>query len=273
MKKSSLVLSVFLAAAPLSAAYADSITGSIGNANASYDLNDYGAFAYYGNTGAVLFSTVSGTPSTDLANLADFTVLSSVAPAGKSSATAIVTSGGAGNTIVVTYTNGTTPPQASESNSNGFYTAATNHSGNNNGVSGVGFSLTTKLFAPTETFQFLLENFDTASDLTASLNDAGSTSLSLTDAFLPQLWSGQTFVGPGDGNTDGLLTLTVNGAIGQTLTFTDVTDFTGVSNTAFGNIGLEAITVSEVPEPATCALMGAGCLLLVWRLRRKSGMA
>lgn len=253
MKKSLFVLFI-LSLASHSIVRGDSITGSLGNAPLSLDLNDYDAFAYYGDTSAVLFTNTPGTPSTDLLNLANFSNLK------PTTGFTIATSGV--SPAVVSYANGTATPQSSAANSGDFYFAKGTANGN-----GAGFSLTTTLFAPEETFQFLLQGYDTEMDLTASLNDSSTTSFSLTNAILADPWSGGTATA--SGNSYGLLTLVVDGTVGQTLTFSDLAA-NGVGT--YNNVGIEAVTV-EAPEPAAYALMFIGMVFLGFYLRRqKNGL-
>jgi hypothetical protein len=60
----------------------------------------------------------------------------------------------------------------------------------------------------------------------------------------------------------------VSGAIGDLLTFTDTSDTNGVISSNAANVGLDAVTIAAVPEPATYAMMALGALVLIWRLRR-----
>jgi hypothetical protein len=247
VKKLPFIAGVLLAVTPFSALHADSITGAITSAPGNIDLNDYNGFAYYANTSLSLYIPTTGTPSTDTSNVGKFSVLTSIGGSG------IHTSGTSPATV--TYS-GATSPAPSETNAKGFYY-------NMNGGVGIGFSLTSTLFASTETFQFLLQDYNTTSNLTASLNDVGSTSFSLSNQILTNWYGG---VATGAGNTDGVLTVTVQGTVGQILTFKDVEGSTGLGSN--GNVGIEAATVEEVPEPSAWAMMGLGSLLFAWLLRR-----
>ena len=219
----------------------------------SVNLSSSTAFAYYGDTSnkVPLFTAgININPTTDVGNLGHFT--------------AFTTSGGAvaqesnDNLIQISYllgAGGANP--ATETGATNFDFAG----GTNNGLGA--FSLTSTLFAPTETFSFYLQNFATTSDFTLSLTDTAHTSFSLNNQVL---FGGSDATG--SGNSTGVLTLTVTGAIGDILTFTDKSDTHGVKNSQFANVGLDAVTITAVPEPAAYAMMALGALVLIWRLRR-----
>ncbi len=214
----------------------------------SVNLSSSTAFAYYGDnsaTGTLYTPGIDTSPTTDVGNLGNFT--------------AFTTFGGAvaeesnDNFIQISYASGAGGSNpSSETNATNF----------DFGYIAGGFSLTSTLFAPTETFSIYLQDYDTTSDFTASLNDAANTTLSLNN----QVLFGGTD-DTGSGNSTGVLTFTVTGDIGDVLTFTEAADFTGVNQPGSGNVGLDAVTI-DIPEPSTYAMIGVGALALGWCLRR-----
>ncbi|MGC8625452.1 MAG: PEP-CTERM sorting domain-containing protein, partial [Phycisphaerae bacterium] len=76
--------------------------------------------------------------------------------------------------------------------------------------------------------------------------------------------------GTGSGHGYGILSLNITGGtVGQTLTFTDINNITGVSNDSYSNVGIQAANV-VVPEPATLGLVAVGGLGLLLLKRRKT---
>jgi hypothetical protein len=253
MKKLNRVLTVgFLAIAYPAIAQAAAITEDSLSAlsSTSVNLSTSVAFAYYGDTTAPLFTPgIDASPTTDVGNLGAFTAFttSGLSLPEESSDTLVQVSyalgaGGANPSLEMGATN--------------FDFAGFTSNGIN------GFSLTSTLFAPTETFSFYLQNYNTTSDFTASLNNGANTPFSSSNQVL---FGGSDSTG--SGNSTGVLELTVSGAIGDVLTFADASDISGVANNGNGNVGLDAVTVT-VPEPSTYAMFGLGALVLVWHLRR-----
>lgn len=112
------------------------------------------------------------------------------------------------------------------------------------------FSFTQTLLGASETMNVYLNDYNANHDISASLSSGGS--YTNTDATLPQ------------SGIAGVLTLSITGSPGDTLTFTD----TGVSTGSFANIGIQGVTVTAVPEPAPlCLLAVAGSLFLITRGR------
>lgn len=101
------------------------------------------------------------------------------------------------------------------------------------------FSFTQTLLGTSETMNVYLNAYNANHDISASLSSGGSYTNAA--ATLPQ--SGQA----------GVLTLKITGSPGDTLTFTD----TGVSTGSFANIGIQAVTVTAVPEPGVIGLLAA----------------
>jgi hypothetical protein len=242
-----LLVPLIVAMLPL-AAHADSIVFSpVTAASGNIDLNlGTAAWAYYSD-GAVGDYNYAGSnsPTTDAANLASFTPF-------------VDTIGG----------------YPTEAHNGGFSVTYAGGAGGNNGVANIGdtgflyanpgsgpdgFSISSTLFAPVETFNFYLINYNTGSDITASLNDSGSTSSSLTNVLLS---------GDGSGGTSGLLSLTVNGSIGDVLTFVDN------AHTIGGAANTGIIAADVVPEPSTWLMFAAAAgVLLVYARSRKTASA
>jgi len=220
--------------------FTDQTQGEAVNLNANT-----AAWAYYGDNNPAIgdYDSDGGVPTTDASNLGDFTaftdgVTGGYAAKNPNGADSVSFTGGVG---------GNNPSSVS----NSLYWEQIQGSGN-----GEYFSITSKLFAATETLNFYLFDFDTTSDLTASLDDQANTTWSVSNKVLS---------GSGDGSlgTATELTLTVNGAVGDILTFTDTVDDTGVSNTQYGGItGLVAVDVA--PEPSTWAMLFGGLAALAF---------
>jgi hypothetical protein len=225
------------------AAWADSISGSIAVAPASVNLNLSAGYAYYGING-------SFTPATDPGNIANFSTL-----------TAVGEFTGTGNDAVfnlTTYNNGTTSatlsPNYSLAQVRGF----------DAGVATV--SITTVLFAANENLSVYLSGYDTAPDFSATL---GSATYSLNNIVLPTTADGN---GTGQGHTYGVLDLSVSGTIGETLTIESLTDRTGVvGGNGYTTTAFNAITADSVPEPGQWALLlcGVGLFAVLRRNARK----
>ena len=112
------------------------------------------------------------------------------------------------------------------------------------------FSFTQTLLGTSETMNVYLNAYNANHDISASLSSGGS--YANASATLPQ--SGQA----------GVLTLNITGSPGDTLTFTD----TGVSTGSFANIGIQAVTVTAVPEPGVIGLLAAAGSLALLCSRR-----
>jgi hypothetical protein len=265
MKKLNLLFSIgaLLAAQSVGARAADSIAfDSLTTTPATLDLNNFPAFAFYADDSASLYSqAIGGTLTTDAHNVGGFTGV--FKSAGASGAGYIASS--SPSDTAVSYTGATSNVgQTSEAGDLKFAFADAVNAGD-------GIQITSTLFAPTETFQFYLVDYDSKSSLYASLN-TGATS----DATYQSLGNvlpngfGATADGTGTSNTAGLLTLTVTGAVGDVLTFSNRTDITGVSNSSYYNTGIIAADVESVPEPAACAMLLVGLGALVWVARRQA---
>lgn len=112
------------------------------------------------------------------------------------------------------------------------------------------FSFTQTLLGTSETMNVYLNDYNANHDISASLSSGGS--YTNADATLPQ------------SGIAGVLTLSITGSPGDTLTFTD----TGVSTGSFANIGIQGVTVTAVPEPVPLSLLAvAGSLFLITRRR------
>ena len=123
-----------------------------------------------------------------------------------------------------------------------------------------GLTLSTKLIATTETLHFYLYAYDGASDLSLTLGGGPSIPL-YTDEVLPEVVNGNAF---GSGDNIGELSVTVQGAIGDSLVFSSLPNNTDVDGS--GHIGLETVTI-DIPEPSTYAMMLAGLMFLGFRMR------
>ncbi len=211
------------------------------------------AWVYYGYTQQGSYtagSSSGGMMNTDPANAASFSPLNFSA---NNSQTGL---SGSGGSVELTY------PGASPSSSTAFIfdQAPSGGSSTNN------YYLTANLIAPTETLNLYLNSYDSKSNITATLPDGGS--FAATGVVLPYSPNSDTD-GTGAGHGYGILSLNITGGtIGETLTFTDTNNITGVSNDSYSNVGIQAGNV-VVPEPATLplALMGLASLALI--VRRK----
>ncbi len=109
-----------------------------------------------------------------------------------------------------------------------------------------GFSFTQSLLGPSETMNVYLNAYNADQGIAVSLSSGGTYTY---NGALPQ--------GAG---AAGVLTMNIAGSPGDTLTFTD----TGTSTGSNGNIGIQAVTVTAVPEPGVIGLLAAvGSLALL----------
>ncbi|MDR1145457.1 MAG: PEP-CTERM sorting domain-containing protein [Verrucomicrobiales bacterium] len=229
------------------------IEGSLGAVpNNIINLNDYDAFAFYGVIGkGQTYQVISGEATTDANNVGAFSNLT-------------LSDGMFCGSIAfypgsISYSNA-----VSKIGTDGQNNVTETHEGLyiNNCADGYSFTLTTTLFAPEETISFYLMNYNAKSNFSVILSKDGSEifSYSLEGQVLPTTSNGD---GAGSGNTNGILTLTVFGEIGDLLTFTDQTEYDGVSDHSFGNIGIAAVTALAIPEPGTWALIVIGLGTLI----------
>ncbi|MDR1305773.1 MAG: PEP-CTERM sorting domain-containing protein [Verrucomicrobiales bacterium] len=231
------------------------IEGSLGVVpNNIINLNDYDAFAFYGVIGkGSTYQIISGDATTDANNVGQFSN-----PQIQNSGTSFFCGtlafypGISYNNAVSTI--GTPTQNNATETSEALYINQCND--------GVSFTLTTTLFASEETISFYLINYNARSNFSAVLsrNNTEICHYSLANQILPTTSNGN---GTGDGNTSGILTLTVSGEIGDLLTFTNQTEYAGVSNTQFGNVGIAAVTALAIPEPGTWALIVVGLGTLI----------
>ncbi len=137
----------------------------------------------------------------------------------------------------------------------------------NPGSSTNNFSFTTKMIASSETLNVFLISFDSKSNISATLSSGGSyTANGVVLPYSPP----SDATGDGSGHGYGILSLHITGAtIGDTLTFTDTNNLTGVSSSSYANVGIQAADV-VVPEPATLGLMAVGGLGLLLLKRRRA---
>jgi hypothetical protein len=112
------------------------------------------------------------------------------------------------------------------------------------------FSFTQTLLGTSETMDIYLNAYNANHDITASLSSGGTFSY---DGALPQ------------SGVAGQLTLDITGNVGDTFTFND----TDVSTGQYANIGIQAVTVTAVPEPTTLCLLAAAGSLALMASRRK----
>ena len=214
---------------------ADSITGSVIAAPSTVNLNLSSAYSYYGGS-----PDVANTDSTNLAQFSDITATGEFTGLGTDS-----------SSNLTTYNNGIT----SASDSPNYSLAQIR--GNDSGTATL--SLSTILFAPTETFSLYMSDYDTTGDL--SVTSSGGGSLVLTNQILPT--SSDTVNGTGDGHTYGVFDFTVSGTVGDTLTISDSTDQTGViTGNGYYTVGINAITANVVPEPTAWLMLLCGIVLL-----------
>jgi hypothetical protein len=245
-----LTLGALSAALATAAVRADTITEtgflatpdntSVNGTQTAIDLNNFEAWGYYSGLPAAV-----PTPTTDAANLAHFSNVTSGVPLSQI----------AGGFIWVSYTGGvggSAPASEASTNQHVLFPDS-------------GFSLTTTLFAPQEELSFYLLSFDATADISATVNGATFT---LTNTPLP-LYTDAGSSTDGSGHRQGTLVLDVTGKVGDVLTFTDTTDETGVSAPTNGNVSLIAVGADAVPEPAAYAMLLGGLGLLFLALRRK----
>ncbi|MGC9258517.1 MAG: PEP-CTERM sorting domain-containing protein, partial [Phycisphaerae bacterium] len=131
------------------------------------------------------------------------------------------------------------------------------------------FYFTTNLIAPSETLNLYLISFDSKSNISATLPDGGS--FTADSVVLPYSPASDTD-GTGTGHGYGILSLNITGGtVGETLTFTDTNNITGMSSSSdsYSNVGIQAANV-VVPEPATLGLVAIGGLGLLLLNRRKT---
>ncbi|MDR1305855.1 MAG: PEP-CTERM sorting domain-containing protein [Verrucomicrobiales bacterium] len=265
-----LKLLVLAAALPITA-HAASILGSLDEMprNITVNLNEADAFAYYGIIGVADYNTDTyGAVTTDSANIGEFSRLTlTLTPSG--------VQGGFRTTsslpMTISYSNATYDGSSPTYNR----PAQTDVAGTNVGAyirygqDGYILSLTTVLFAPEETISFYLLNYNSKSNFSVTLNgtDGVSAEYSLNGQVLPT--HNPNADDTGAGNTFGILTLTVSGNIGDTLTFRNEIETLDVSAISDCNVGIAAITAWAIPEPATWALIvvGLGTLIGCRRLR------
>jgi hypothetical protein len=238
------LLSLFLLPAM---AQADSVgTPSLSDLPSSLDLNDFAAWAYYADVPAGTFGPVSPTtPTTDLDNLASFSVLTSTNSSFQNDPFAYTP---------VTFTG------AAAGGYNG--TSATNSTNFDFAIGNL--SMSSKLIATTETLHFYLYDYDGAANISLTLGNDQPTTL-YTNTVLPQILNGNSY---GSGDNVGELSVTVQGSIGETLSFTLSPNNTSVEGS--GHTGLQAVTIDEIPEPAAWAMMLAGLAFLGFRMRARS---
>jgi len=220
------------------AAWADTITGSIVAAPAGVNLNLSSAYAFYGING-------SFTPATDPSNVGNFSTLVAV---GEFTGTG---SDAAYNQT--TYNNGTTSATLSPN-----YSLA-QIQGADAGVGTV--TITTTLFATNEYLSVYISGYDTAPDFRATV---GSASYAVTNVVLPTTADGN---GTGEGHTYAILKLAVTGTVGETVTIAGATDRTGVTGgNGYPTIAFNSVTAGNstnaitggvpVPNPPTISPLG-----------------
>lgn len=131
-----------------------------------------------------------------------------------------------------------------------------------NQADGASLSFTASILAPEQTISIYLVGYNSRADISVTI---GSETFSLADAILPYTNDGD---GSGSGHTAGLLTLNIGDAVvGDTLTFTVSNEYDGVTDSSYGFIGIQAATVTIVPEPSSMILGGLGLCGLVLRRR------
>ncbi|MDR1145872.1 MAG: PEP-CTERM sorting domain-containing protein [Verrucomicrobiales bacterium] len=268
-----LKLLVLLGALPITV-HAASILGSLDEMprNITVNLNEADAFAYYGIIGIGDFNNDTyGAVTTDSANIGEFSRLTlTLTPSGVQGGFRTTTS----LPLTISYSNATYDGSSSTYNRPAQTDVAGTKVGTyiRYGQDGYTLSLTTTLFAPEETISFYLLNYNAKANLSATLTgaDSASAEYSLNDQVLPTL-DANASAGTGIGNTFGILTLTVSGNIGDTLTFVNEIETFGITGLGDPSVGIAAVTAwaIPIPEPGTWALIvvGLGTLIGCRRLR------
>jgi len=127
---------------------------------------------------------------------------------------------------------------------------------------GASLTFTATVLAPEQTISIYLVGYNSRADISVTL---GGETFLLGDAILPYTNDGD---GTGAGHTAGILTLNIGDAVvGDTLTFTVSNEYDGVTDSSFGFIGIQAATVTIVPEPSSMILGGLGLCGLALRRR------
>ena len=211
------------------------------------------AWVYYGYTDQASYTAGSSSMmNTDTNNAASFTPLNYNSNTNQSGGGL----SGFQGYIEMTF------PGASSSNTGFIFDQAPPSGSNTNN-----FYFTTNLIAPSETLNLYLISYDSKSNISAMLPDGGS--FTDTGVVLPYSPPGDAD-GTGSGHGYGVLSLHITGGtVGETLTFTDTNNITGVNNDGYSNVGIQAANV-VVPEPATLGLVAVGGLGLLLLKRRKA---
>ncbi len=240
MSKVSAVVGIAVAGIALSTAGADggTISGTMAAAPASsaaspIDISTGASdWVYFGLNSAGSYSI---TPSTKAGGPNSFSALT-------------------GGNLVDGFQNGTAPQYATGFNFLSFSGGSPTSSDTSNiyaysSFTPSSFSFTQTLLGSSEVMDVYLNSYNANHDITASLSSGGSYTFNNA---LPQ------------SSLAGELTLNIAGAPGDTLTFSD----TAVSTGQFANIGIQAVTVTAVPEPTTIGLVAlAGSVALIARKR------
>ena len=225
------------------------------------------ALAAPGADGGTISGTMAAAPASSAASPIDISAGASdwvyfgLNSAGSYSITPSTKAGGpnsfsalTGGNLVDGFQNGTAPQYATGLNFLSFSGGSPTSSDTSNiyaysSFTPSSFSFTQTLLGSSEVMDVYLNSYNANQDITASLSSGGSYSFNNA---LPQ------------SGTDGELTLNITGTPGDTLTFSD----TAVSTGQFANIGIQAVTVTAVPEPGALGLLAAAGSLALLGSRR-----
>jgi hypothetical protein len=118
---------------------------------------------------------------------------------------------------------------------------------------------------PDQVIQIYMVGYNSGFDFSASLASGGDAMIE--DQLLPSSPDGET---AGNLHFYGILNLTVTGAsVGDQLTVTFTNNYGMVADSSFGNIGVQAATITAIPESSSWAIPALGAIALSMVRRRR----